>query len=177
MELRTDTGNPQSLVVELEFVPLDQYNGDPIAVGEVSRDVVAALEKDGYVVKPVYTGERGGFLFAIPMGVMLVGQAIAAHQDLLVGIFKTVQPVIEYIFKQHGKKANSDVTQGQTKIVVEIDGAFISIEAPDVESAERLLQRAEEFRIMHPSVAANVSAVSKIKIKGAVPKRQQRRRR
>src|SRR5947209_1815101 len=84
MELRTDSGKPQSLPLELEFVSEDEHGADPIALGEVSRDVVAALKKDGYVVQPVYTGERGGFLFAIPVGFMLVGQALAAHQDLVI---------------------------------------------------------------------------------------------
>src|SRR5438270_11569222 len=115
MELQSGVQNAQSISIELEFVPEDERDPDPAAVGDVGRRVVAALQKDGYTVQPVYTGARGDFLFILPL-LNFVGQAIAANKDLLVELLKSVQPVIEYLFKESEKQASPDNTQGQVKV-------------------------------------------------------------
>src|SRR5215469_13255130 len=106
MESQADVENPQPITIELEFVPEDERDADPAAVGEVGRSVIEALTQDGYTVQPVYTGERGGFLLAIPLVLLLAGQAIAANKDLLIELLKTVQPVIAYVFRGRDKKAS-----------------------------------------------------------------------
>lgn len=176
MELQPSAQNPQPISVELEFVPEDEQDADPAAVGDVGRRVVAALQKDGYNVRPVYTGARGDFLFILPL-LTFVGQAIAANKDLLVELLKSVQPVIEYLFKEREMQASPDNTQGYVKVAVEIDGASVSVEAPDVASSESLINLANQFRTAHPTVAENIKLQSKVKVKGRVPKRQIRRRR
>lgn len=176
MELQSDAQHPQPLSVELEFVPEDERDADPAAVGDVGRRVVAALQKDGYNVQPVYTGKRFDLLFTLPL-LMWAGQAVAENKDLLVELLKSVQPVIEYLFKAHEKKVPPSNTQGQVKVAVEIDGAAVSVEAPDVASAERLIHLANTFRTAHPAVAANITPYSKVKVRGRVSRHQQRRRR
>jgi hypothetical protein len=177
MELQADSRNPHLLMLELEFVPEDAHDADPATVGEVSRDVVTALQNNGHTVQPVYTGKRGDFLFAIPLVFHLVGQAIATNKDLLIELLKTIEPMIESIFKERDKKAPADKTQSQVKVAIEINGASISIEAPDVESAERLARLADKFRSDHPTAAEKITPHSAVKITGRVPKSQPHRRR
>ena len=185
MELRADSGNPQSLVLELEFVPEDEHDADPIAVGEISRDVLAALEKNGYTVQPVYTGQRGGPLFEVILFLTTMATDAWAQKDIiladtsaLVTIFGAVIPIAKHLLKAHEKRASRDNTEkSPIKITAEIDGVLISIEAPDMESADAAMKLAKRFQTNHPVVAAKVLPQSKVRVTGHVPKNQPRRRR
>jgi hypothetical protein len=177
MEHQTNTQNTQPITIELEFLPENEHDPNPAAVSEAEYTIVSTLKQNGYTVQPIYTGKRGDFLFAIPLVLPLIGQAIAANKDLLIELLKTIEPIIEYIFKDRDKKAPADKTQPPVKVDITIDGASISVEAPDVESAERLVKLANKFRSTHPTIAQNITPQSKVKITNRVPKPQQRHRR
>ena len=166
--------NSQPIMIALEIVPEDEQYANPAMIGEIGRSVINALKKDGYGVEPVYTGQRGGVLFIIPMFVELAVQAIAVNKDLLIELFKVAEPVLGFLFRERDKQASN----GQNmKVTVEIDGESISVEAPDVGSVERLMKLANRFWVEHPKVAANVTPQSKVRVKGSVSSSQQRRRR
>src|SRR5579884_951034 len=55
---------PEELVMTLELVA-DEDEGDPALVNAVGRDTVAALQQEGDTVRPVYTGQKGGFLVEV----------------------------------------------------------------------------------------------------------------
>lgn len=46
---------PQELAMTFELVA-DESDGDPALVNTVGRDTAAALQQEGYTVRPVYTG-------------------------------------------------------------------------------------------------------------------------
>ncbi|GAC1364945.1 MAG: hypothetical protein NVSMB38_45910 [Ktedonobacteraceae bacterium] len=56
-----------------------------------------------------------------------------------------------------------------------IDGAPITIEAANFNDAEAMLELAQRFHVVHPTV--NVTPQSQVKIRTVVPKKAQRRRR
>jgi hypothetical protein len=60
---------------------------------------------------------------------------------------------------------------------LEVDGASISIEAPDLENAEAAMKLAQRFQMQHPAVASQVTSQSSAKLKARVPKRPPRKRR
>jgi hypothetical protein len=63
------------------------------------------------------------------------------------------------------------------KIMVEIDGASLVIEASDVMQANAALKLALKYRSEHPTTATQVTTKSKIKVQGQMPARKRRKRR
>ncbi len=179
------SSNPQCIAMQLEIVPEDVHDSDPAFLDAIGRDTIDALRNEGYTVQPVYTGRRGGilvevipFLTTITTGIWTQKDIILADTSALVTIFGAVIPVAKHILKAHEKRAPRDNTpKTPIKITSEIDGIPISIEAPDLESADGALKLAKRFQADHSVVAAKVMPQSKVKVKCHVPKYQPRRRR
>jgi hypothetical protein len=85
------------------------------------------------------------------------GQNIVANKELLLSLFGMATPAAGYLLQQSKNRAKP------FKVIMEVDGAEITLEAPDVESAAKMM---EKFQKEHPKVAENVSAKSKAKLKG-----------
>ena len=176
-----DIGNPQQITLSLEVVPEDPQDADMALVSAVGRDTAEVLRNTGYTVKPIYTGQRGGFLVdvVIPLltAVWTQKEVILADMSALVGILSAAVSVVQHLRKAYEKRVGKGMLQqAPIKITAEIDGAPITIEVPDLDSAESTLNLARRFQIQHPAVAAKVTPQSTIKIKGRVPKRQSRKR-
>ena len=74
----------QSLSIILEIVPADVQDPDPAAVSAAGRSIVSNLEQEGYTIKPVYTGQRGGIelLFQVVLQTaQTVGADVWAQKD------------------------------------------------------------------------------------------------
>ncbi len=176
---------PQRIAIQLEIVPEDIHDVDPAFVDAVGRDAVDALRNDGYTVQSVYTGRRGGILVEVIPFLTTIATDTWAQKDIvladtsaLVTILSTVIPIAKHILKAHEKRAPRNNTQKTSiKITTEIDGVPISIEAPDLESADAAIKLAKRFQADHPGVAEKVTSQSKVRVKGHVPKNQPRRRR
>lgn len=96
----------------------------------------------------------------------------------LITIFGSVIPVVKRVFKAHTQRTIQEhIPAHPIKIAVSIDGTAVSIEAPDLESAEAALTVAHRFQAHYPAVASKATPKSQVKVKGTVPKRQGRRRR
>jgi hypothetical protein len=176
-----DIGNPQQITLTLEVAPEDPQDADPALVDAVGRDTAEVLRNDGYTVEPTYTGQRGGFLIdvIIPLRTVVWAQkeVILADMSALVSILSAAVLVVQHLRKAYEKRVGKDtIQQAPIKITAEIDGAPISIEVADLESAESTLKLVQRFQIQHPTVAAKITPQSTIKIKGRVPKRQSRKR-
>ena len=176
-----DIGNPQQITLTLEVVPEDSQDADTALVDAVGRDTAEVLRNTGYTVKPIYTGQRGGFLVdvVIPLltAVWAQKEVILADMSALVGILSAAVSVVQHLRKAYEKRVGkSMLQQAPIKITAEVDGASITIEVLDLESAESTLNLVRRFQIQHPAVAAKVTRQSTIKIKGRVPKRQSRKR-
>lgn len=176
---------PQRIAIQLEIVPEDIPDVDPAFVDAVGRDAIDALRNDGYTVQSVYTGRRGGilvevipFLTAIATDTWAQKDMVLADTSALVTILGAAIPIAKHILRAHEQRAPKDNTQKTPiKITIEIDGTPISIEAPDLESAEGAVKLAKRFQADHPGVAEKVTSQSKVRVKGHVPKNQPRRRR
>lgn len=176
-----DIGNPQQITLSLEVVPEDPQDADMALVSAVGLDMTEALRNDGYTVEPTYTGQRGGFLVdvVIPFltAVWTQKEVILADVSALVGILSSAIPVVQRLRKAYEKRIGKDTAQqAPIKITLEIDKAPISVEAPDLQTAEAALELAQHFQSQYPLVAAKVTRQSHVKVKGSVPKRQQRKR-
>jgi hypothetical protein len=172
MEQQTSSEQTQGLPILLEVAPEDEQDVDPVAISEVGRSIVSELKQDGYAIEPVYTGQRGAveLLFTVMMFVQTVAVGAWTHLDVIAAlctVFETTKPVLERIFKVHEKHP--------IKISVVIDGAPVTVEAADLQEAEGALTLAKRFHTAHPSI--KVTPQSQIKVRTAVQKPQQRRRR
>ena len=132
-------------------------------------------------MKPVYTGQRGGFLVDVVIPFLTTvwtqKEVILADMSALVGILSAAVSVVLHLQKAYEKRVGKDaLQQAPIKITLEIDNVSISVEAPDLQSAEAALTLARRFQIHHPAAAAKVTPQSTLKIKGNVPKRQSRKR-
>ena len=180
MDTQANSDHSNRFKITLEVVPDDSHDADPALVDAVGRDTADALRNDGYTIEPVYTGTRGGGLLVnvvMPMLATTWAQKdiILADGSALVTIFTPIVLIARKLHEAHDQRKGKDAAQqSPIKITVEIDGAPISIEAPDRETAETLAQR---FLTQHPAIASRVTSQSKAKIKASVPKKPPRKRR
>jgi hypothetical protein len=182
MNFQSDSESSGNLTLTLEVDSQDLQNADPALVHAIGRDIVDVLRNDGYTIKPVYTGQRGGFLvdIVIPFFTTTWAQkeVILADVGALVTIFTPVVLVAKHLQEAHKQNIGKDAAQqSPIRIIAEIDGAPIAIEAPDLETAEAAMKLAQRFQTEHPAVASKVTGQSKTKLKGDVIKKPQYRRR
>ncbi len=190
------TGQEQRRPIILEIVAEDERDVDPAAIGEVGREILDEVKRDGGTVEPVYTGQRGGpdLLFEIVNYVQttaqMFGADVFAQRDVigetasLLAIFEFARPLAMKIFnareKHEAKQAVVTTTppvqeQHPVKISLVIDGEPITVEAANFKDAEAMLELAKKFHSAHPSV--NATPQSQVKIQASVPKKPQRKRR
>ena len=178
MDTQAESDHSNHFRISLEVVPDDPQDADPALVDAVGRDVFDALRNDGYTIKPVYTGARGGFLIDVFTTAWAQKDIILADGSALITIFTPVVLIAKKLHEAHDRRKGKDVAQqSPIKIAVEVDGASISIEAPDLEAAEGAMKLAQRFQTQHPAIASQVTSQSSAKLKASVSKRPPRKRR
>jgi hypothetical protein len=177
---------PEELVMTLELVA-DESESNPALVNAVGRDTVTALQQEGDTVRPVYTGQKGGFLVEVVTMVTQLAitawdnRAVAeeAIADLsgLVTIFAAVLPKLKQMLHAHEQRVGKEEsTSNPIKFVIEINDAALKIEPSDVMQDDAAHKLTLQFRSAHPLVAPQVTTKSKVKVQGRVPTRKRRRR-
>ena len=177
---------PEKLVMTLELVA-DESEGDPALVNAVGRDTVAALQQEGETVRPVSTGQKGGFLVEVVTMVTqlamtawdnrAVAGEVIADLSGLVTIFAAVLPKLKQLLHAHEQRVGKEESMSNPmKIVIEIDGTPLSIKPSDVMQDNAAPRLALQFRSAHPLVAPQVTTKSKVKVQGRVPTHKRRRR-
>lgn len=179
------TSKPPNIILEL--MP-ESDETSPALVNEIGRAVVEALQRDGYELRPVYTGTRGGpFLVEV---VNAIGQAAsyvwanhAAIEEVindtsaLVTIMGGVIPLIRRLVHAHETQVGAEEARVRPiKVTVIIDGSFIEVEAQDAEQVDAALAAAKKFATAHPQIAPHVSAKSKTTVQGRIAGKPRRRR-
>ena len=189
-------GQEQRRPIILEIVAEDEQDVDPAAIGEVGRGILDEVKRDGDVVKPVYTGQRGGpdLLFEIftqlHNAAQVVGTDVFAQRDVvgeianLITIFVGVSPLAMKIFKAREKhEAKQAVVTGTplaqeqhlVKLSMVINEIPIMVEADNLKDAEAMFELAKKTALAHPNM--NVTPQSQVKLQVAVPKKAQHKRR
>src|SRR5260221_8981025 len=176
-----------AMVITFELIA-DEAEGDPALINAVGRDTVTSIQRDGSIVRPVYTGQRGGpfiveIIHAIEQAMVQLWTNRAAIEEglkdisTLVTIFNAVLPLIKHLRHAHEHQVGKDESQAHpVKIAVEIDGAPLTVEASDVTEADATLALAQRFLTAHPKEAAHVTPKSRVKVQGRVPRKPHRRR-
>jgi hypothetical protein len=182
MSPQSVSDNLDRFTIKLDVVPEDPHDADPALIDGVGRDTADALRNDGYVIEPVYTGQRGGFFIDVVMPLLTTIWAqkdvILSDGSALVTMLTPVVLIAKHLREAHRQRMGKDAAQqSPIKITAEIDGVPILIETSDLETAEAALKLAHKFQSQHPAVAANVKSQSKVKVTGSVSKRQPRKRR
>ncbi len=182
MSLQLELDCPYRFTITLEIVPEDPLDADSAMVDSLGRDTADALRTKGYEVKPIYTGQRGGFLVDVILPFLTIVWAqkdiILADGSALVTILTPVILIINHLREAHEKRAGRNAAQQQPiKITLEIDGTPIRVEVADVERAEDVLKLAQRIQANNTTLAAKVKPQSKVKVIGSVPKKQPRKRR
>jgi hypothetical protein len=191
MNQHTEAQNGQQLTITLELLPDGIHEADLVIVNTVGSDIVSDLQGRGYGISPVSTGQRGGeFLvqfvtYITTTAVHLAGEAWA-HKEIfervmndastLVTICTSIVPLLRSLVQAHHKHAQPSSPRQILKIMVEIDGAPVTVEAEDITQAEAGLQLARRFYEKHLAAAKKVTLKSKVKVKGHVPAQTQRKR-
>jgi len=183
MDTQAESDHSSRFKITLEVIPDDPHDADPALVDAVGRDAADALRSDGYTIEPVYTGQRGGdFLIGILIPMLVTAwtqkDTVLADGSALVTIFTPVVSFAKRLHEAHERRKGKDAAQqSPIKIAVEIDGASISIEAPNLEAVEGAMKLAQRFQMQHPAVASQVTSQSSAKLKASVSKRLPRKRR
>ncbi len=192
MGLQLEQSTPRQFIITLEIVPEDPQDMDLALISAVGRDIIDALQNNGYTVQPVYTGLRSGdFLVQVITTMTSAAMSAWTHKDVveevmndlsaLVTIFGSgVIPVAIHVMHTLEKRVSKDIDNAPSqpiKITVEIEGKPIIVEAHDLAQAEAALNLAQRFHNNYPTIAAKVTSQSKTKIKASVPKKKQTSRR
>ena len=178
---------PPEVVISLELVA-DENESDVALINAVGHDVVTALQSDGYTVRPLYTGQKGGFLVEIVAVISqmatgawdnrAVAEEIITDLSGLVTIFGAALPALKKMIHAHKQQVGKEESTARPmKITVELDGVPIVIETSDIASADAALQLALKYRSAHPAAADQVTTKSKVKVQGQIPARKRRPRR
>ncbi len=194
-ESKQETAHP----IILEIMAEDPRDSDPVAIGEVGREILDEVKQDGTRVEPVYTGQRGGqeLLFELIKYGQAAGQVVWADiyaqgntigiVSGLVTIFQASSSVVKSVFhareKHEAKQAKLAAAtatppvqeQHPIKVILTIDGAAIPVEVGNFQDAKAILELAQEFHAKHPNV--NATPQSEVKVQAVVPKKVRRKRR
>jgi hypothetical protein len=177
----------ETLSMTLELIA-DEQSGDPALAIAVGRDIVASLQHDGYAVHPVYKGQMGGIFVEVvttitQMATMawnnraIADEAIADLSGLVI-IFGSILPALKKVLHAHEQRVGKEESVANPiKISLMIDGAPLSVEAPDVTQADAALKLAQQFRAAHSTSAPRVTTKSKVAAQVRVPTPKRKRRR
>ena len=179
------TADTMSIILEL--VP-ESDETSPALVNETGRAVVETLQREGYDLRSVYTGTRGGpfvveVVNAVTQAVTVVWANHATIEETindtsaLVTIMSGVIPLIKRVVHAHETQVGVDEAKARPiKVTIAIDDATIEVEAQDAEQADAALAAARKFTAMHPQVARRVSSRSKTTVQGRLAGKPRRRR-
>src|SRR5712692_4021180 len=110
-ESQIGSATPQYNPITLEIVPQDPQDADPALIHAVGRDTSAALGNDGYVIEPLYTNQRSGFLVEVTPLLNTVAADIWAQKDIILGdlsalvtILSAAVPIIKHLRKAYEKR-------------------------------------------------------------------------
>ncbi len=171
---------PQSYSMTLAIIPENERDSDPAAISAVGRIVVEDLLSEGYTVKPIAAGQKGGLelLFQIVTTTLqTVGTEILAQKDVigilsdLCTIFGAASPLVLRLFRTQKKQPTKEQ---EIKVSIRIDETEIEVSSSDVANDERIFHLAERFLAEHP--AANIIPRSTVKVQARVPKQKHHRR-
>lgn len=181
MSSQPEYGSSPHRTIMLEVVSEDLQDSDLALVNEVGRDTIDALGRSGFNFKPIYTGQRGGFLVDVLIPLLtdawMHKDIILADGSALVTLITPAFMLIQHLRQAHEKRIGKEAfQQAPIRITVEIDGVPILIETPDLETAEGALKVAERFQTQYPTTASHVTLQSNVKVKGRVPKRPLRKK-
>jgi hypothetical protein len=183
MSSEVEPESKPQLTMTFELVAEGSYEEDLAMVAALGREVVNDLQKQGALVQPIISGQRGGdFLVQVVTTLQaeishLAGEAWAHKDELLsdssslVTICTPIAALLHFVLLRHRRRSQQPI-----KLSMEIDGAPVTIEAADIEQAEAGLQLAQRFSQHHPGVAKKVIPQSKVKIKGSIAPQPRRRR-
>ena len=116
--MEADPGSPstQQITFTLEVASDDLSDADPALVDAVGRDTADTLRSDGYVVKSVYTGQRGGFLVDVIIALTPIATEAWANKDIIladtsamVTILITAVPFARYLRRAFAKCVGKDI--------------------------------------------------------------------
>jgi hypothetical protein len=180
MDAQTPAENPQPLSIILEVIPDDPNEAATAETYAIGRDTADALRNEGYIVQPVYTGRRGGFLVDVvfPLLTMMWAQKEVILADLseLIAILTPAVVVVRHLRAAHEQRVGKDAArQHPLKITVEIGGATVSLESFNQEDDVRAEQLARQLLTAHPHL--QLTPQTRPKVTSRVPKTQERKRR
>lgn len=129
--------------IYLDFIAADEQNPDPATVGEVGREIVKQLSRDGYTVQPVYTSEKGGEHYQIIIQALQTAwdhrEAIGAAVGGFVGgaaiLLGNIKKIIEAIEKIQDKLKNTHSDIENVTVQLKADGEEIIKGSPQAVSA------------------------------------------
>ena len=107
----------ETLSMTLELIA-DEQNGDPALAMAVGRDTVESLQRDGYVIQPVYKGQMGGIFVEMVTTITQMAtmawdnRAIAdeaiANMSGLVTIFGAILPALKKMLYAHEQRVGKE---------------------------------------------------------------------
>ncbi len=169
----------------LVLAPADEREPDPAELTRVGQQIVGTLEREGWTVTPLYTGQRGGevILQLVNQGLQIIETDVMAQQAAigvlanLCTIIATLLPPVQHLFHihQHPVTKPQAAAEAPLTITLTIDGASLTLTSADVAGDQRAMQLAERFLREHPSVT--VTPQSQITLQTRVPKRNKPKKR
>jgi hypothetical protein len=174
-----------TVTVLLELVPDQPEESDPAFIRAIGRATVETLQRDGFTVQSVYTGQQGGgFLVEI---LTAVGQLATTAWDqraileevlndssrllaLSASIFAIIASV-KRIYKWRAR--HTEDVANPLKITIQLNGASITIEATNLAQVQETLTKLVQ-QLQNTHTGTQVSSATTLKIQPRIPKKRPR---
>lgn len=156
--------------VQIQLIP-ENSEVDPADILEVSRNLTTSLQKAGYTVKPIYTGQKGGNLLLEAFAALTpILQSGLTNKELLLAMFKSCAPIVTHLVKQLEGKEKDTPKPEPIKLRVEVPQVgTMEFQARDMEEAAGLAKLADQFVEKHSQTLLHLNSQTPIKITGTLP--------
>jgi len=153
-------GTLNSVNFQIELLVEDATQSEEQA--QLADALSVSLSRNGYDV----SAKRSGSVLDV---VGYMAQNATQNKELLLVLFESAKVALQLLFKEHEKRAAKEKPTQPSKIslTLELDGAPVTIEVSDLETAEKLLQK---VRTTQPQAVSQASKKSKLKAKAKISK-------
>lgn len=160
----------KSSLIQLEVIPEDEGETDIADIDEVSRSLFEQLTNSGFTVTPTLTGRKGGGpIFDI---LVQIPQFLQDNKDWLLAMLNALPPVLQCLLIARDMRSEKEKTKRTPlKITLQVDDKVLTIEASDVNDAEKLLK---QLQPIHHEGTKMINSQSHVKIGVSVPKKKRR---
>lgn len=140
------------LMCNIEIAPENEYDADVAVIHEIGRELISALQQDGYAVASVYKGKPGGgrLFYQVASGNVPLKTSPGEATDIVEGmrlLLQAVSPIVHVLWMAGKKVLHAPASLRVGLVLGDIELALAPV---DVEDEARIARLAQTILQHHP---------------------------